>query len=199
MTTTINLSATENSSGELTGLSTTKTTEIGKTFGKFQGRDFYPGEDGNNNYFTKSGMSINYEQHASVSSFEKRGLNSMGYQVVDVAQKLNISFDKGSVNLSVNAYTNTFPSATLKLNNTNTTMMNYKQPSFVGTHTAPIKGYSPSARGEGRTGGQPIRDFSYYPSSLVEFPAIQHDLAYDKLEITGASGLLMDRSAISAD
>jgi len=42
-------------------------------------------------------------------------------------------------------------------------------------------------------------DYSFVPSSLVEFPAIQHDLAYDKLGITGASGLLMDRRAISAD
>lgn len=142
LTTTINISASENSAGELTGLSAAKTTEIGKTFGVFQGRDFYPGEGGSNNYFTKSGMSINYEQHASVPSFEESGLNSMGFKIVDVAQKLNISFDKGSGNLSVNAYTNIFPSATLKLNNTGTTLMNYKQPSFVGTHTASLKGFS---------------------------------------------------------
>jgi RHS repeat-associated protein len=54
LTTTINLSASENSNGELTGLSATKTTEIGKTFGLFQGRDYYPGEGGSNNYFTQS-------------------------------------------------------------------------------------------------------------------------------------------------
>ncbi len=42
-------------------------------------------------------------------------------------------------------------------------------------------------------------DYSFIPSSLIEFPAMQHDLAYDKLGITGASGLLMNRSAISAD
>ena len=168
LTTTINLSASENSSGELTGLSATKTTEIGKTFGRFQGRDYYPGEGGSNNYFTKSGMSINYEQHASVPSFEEKGLNSMGFKVVDVAQKLNIGFDKRSGNLSVDAYTNVFPSATLKLNNTGTTLMNYKQPSFIGSHTAPIKGYSSPAMGEGRMGGQPIRDFSYYPSRFYK-------------------------------
>nr|WP_228421927.1 RHS repeat-associated core domain-containing protein [Chryseobacterium soldanellicola] len=172
LTTTINLSASENSSGELTGLSATKNTEMGKTFGIFEGRDYYPGEGGSNNYFTKSGMSVNYEQHASVPNsfpaYEEAGLNAAGFKIVDVAQKLNISFDKGSGNLSVNAYTNIFPSATLKLNNTGTTLMNYKQPSFVGTHTAPVTGYSPAARGEGRTGGQPIRDFSYYPSKFYK-------------------------------
>ncbi|KZE77641.1 hypothetical protein AV926_14040 [Myroides marinus] len=170
LTTTINVSATENSAGELTGLSATKTTEIGNTFGfsLLKGRDYYSGEGGSNNYFTQSQWSINYEQHASVPGIEGLGLKSMGYQVVDVAQKLNISFDKASGNLSVSAYTNTFPSATLKLNNTNTMLMNYRQPSFIGTHTAPIKGYSPSARGEGRTGGQPIRDLSYYPSKFYK-------------------------------
>jgi len=172
LNTTINISASENSTGELTGLSATKTTEMGKTFGMFAGRDYYPGEGGSNNYFTKSGMSINYEQHASVPNsfpaYEEAGLNAMGFKIVDVAQKLNISFDKGSGNLSVNAYTNIFPSATLKLNNTGTTLMNYKQPSFIGTHTAPITGYSPPAMGEGRTGGQPIRDFSYYPSKFYK-------------------------------
>lgn len=39
----------------------------------------------------------------------------MGFKIVDVAQKLNISFDRESGNLSLNAYTNIFPSATLKL------------------------------------------------------------------------------------
>jgi len=130
LTTTINLSASENSSGELTGLSATKTTEIGKTFGMFQGRDYYPGKGGSNNYFTQSGMSINYEQHASVPSFEEGGLNSMGFKIVDVAQKLNINYNNRNGNLSVSAYTDVFPSATLKLNNTGGTLMNYTQPSL---------------------------------------------------------------------
>ncbi|WP_265129356.1 RHS repeat-associated core domain-containing protein [Chryseobacterium oranimense] len=175
LTTTINLSASENSAGELTGLSATKTTEIGKTFGLFEGRDFYPGEGGSNNYFTKSGMSINYEQHASVPNsfpaYEEKGLNFMGFKIVDVAQKLNISFDKRSGNLSVDAYTNVFPSATLKLNNTGTTLMNYKQPSFVGTHTAPLKGISnmdPFKEGYGTLRPKPIYDFSYYPSKFYK-------------------------------
>ena len=179
LTTTISLSASENSAGELTGLSATKTTEIGKTFGLFQGRDYYPGEGGRNNYFTQSGMSINYEQHASVPGFEESGLNSMGFKVVDVAQKLNINFDKGSGNLSVNAYTDVFPSATLKLNNTGTTLMNYVQPSFVGTHTAPLKGISGMNPFKDSWGNntnpyqnvsQPkaVRDFSYYPSRFYK-------------------------------
>ena len=137
LTTTINLSAQENEAGELTDLSATKTTKMGKTFGLFEGRDYYPGEGGSNNYFTQSGTTINYEQHASVPRFEESGLNSMGFKIVDVAQKLNINFDKKSGNLSVNAYTDVFPSATLKLNNTGTTLMNYKQPSAVGKKINP--------------------------------------------------------------
>jgi hypothetical protein len=169
LTTTINISASENSKGELTGLSATKNSDpVGKTFGIFPGRDFYPGEGGSNNYFTKSGTSINYEQHASVPSFEEAGLNSMGYKIVDVAQKLNISFDKSNGNLSVNAYTSIFPSATLKLNNTNTTLMNYVQPSFKATHTAPIKGWTIPSPYKDNLGPQPIRDFSYYPSKFYK-------------------------------
>lgn len=172
LTTTINLSASENSAGELTGLSATKITEMGKIFGIFEGRDYYPGEGGSNNYFTKFGMSINYEQHASVPNsfpaYEEAGLNAAGFKIVDVAQKLNISFDKGSGNLSVNAYTNIFPSATLKLNNTGTTLMNYKQPSFVGTHTAPIKGWTSPSPYKDNLGPRPIRDFSYYPSKFYK-------------------------------
>ncbi|WP_313386583.1 DUF6443 domain-containing protein [Chishuiella sp.] len=157
ITTTIKLSATENSAGELTGLNATKATEIGRTFGVIKGRDYYPGEGGSNNHFTKSnsGLSINYEQHASVPKSEEAGLNAFGYKVVDVSQKLNINFDKTSGNLSVGAYTNVFPSATLKLNNTNTTMMDYKQPSFIKTHGVPYKV------------GQK-QDFSYYPAKFYK-------------------------------
>ncbi|GAA4161054.1 DUF6443 domain-containing protein [Chryseobacterium ginsenosidimutans] len=172
LTTTINISAQENSQGELTGLSATKNADpVGKTFGLFSGRDFYPGEGGSNNYFTQSGTSVNYEQHASVPSFEESGLNSMGFKIVDVAQKLNISFNKDNGNLSVDAYTNVFPSATLKLNNTGTTLMNYKQPSFVGTHTAPLKGISnmnPFKDGYGTLRPKPVYDFSYYPSKFYK-------------------------------
>jgi hypothetical protein len=145
-------------------LSATKTTEIGKTFGMFQGRDYYPGKGGSNNYFTQSGMSINYEQHASVPSFEEGGLNSMGFKIVDVAQKLNINYNNRNGNLSVSAYTDVFPSATLKLNNTGGTLMNYTQPSFIGTHTAPITGWTHPNPYKDNLGPRPIRDFSYYPS-----------------------------------
>ncbi len=168
LTTTINLMANERSSGELIGLFATKTTKIGKTFGIFQGRDYYAGKGGNNNYFTQSGTSINYEQHASVPSFEEIGLNSMGYKIVDVAQKLNISYNKSSGQLSVNAFTNIFPSATLKLNNTNMILMNYLQPSFNSTHAAPIKGWTNPSPYKDNLGPQPIRDFTYYPSKFYK-------------------------------
>ena len=167
LTTTINVSAQENSKGELTGLSATKTTDIGKTFGIFEGRDFYPGEGGSNNIFTKStteqSISINYEQHASVPAFEELGLNANGFKIVDVAQKLNLSFNKSSGALSVSAYTNIFPSATLKLNNTNTNLMNYTQPSFVKTHAAPfVQNPGPPV------GKNPMRNYSYYPSQFYK-------------------------------
>lgn len=42
-------------------------------------------------------------------------------------------------------------------------------------------------------------DYSYVPHDLSEYPAIGHDRRYDKLGITGASGLFKDSRAIGAD
>jgi hypothetical protein len=42
-------------------------------------------------------------------------------------------------------------------------------------------------------------DYSYVPQRIEEFPAIAHDLAYDKLKIRGGGGLFTAKSAISAD
>ena len=151
----INVFVEENSARELTELSAKKTTEIRRTFGIVKGRDYYLGEGGSNNYFTKSnsGLSINYEQHASVPKSEEVGLNAFGYKVVDVSQKLNINKAKG--NLLVDAYTNVFPFAALKINNTNTTLMYYKQPSFNKKHGVPYKV------------GQE-QDFSYYSEKFYK-------------------------------
>ena len=171
LTTTLTVSAEENSKGELTKLNASKITTIGKTFGVVGGRDFYPGKGGDNNVFTITrgatpSTTINYEQHVSVPKVEEYGLNVLGYKIVDVSQKLNINYDSGSGNLSVNAYTNIFPSATLNLNNTGETLMNYPQPSFVETHKGPIIKAFPQS-----FSGRPIphaRDFSYYPAKFYK-------------------------------
>jgi RHS repeat-associated protein len=173
LTTTIKLNATENENGELTGLSATKQVILGRTpMGK--PRDYYPGKGGSNNYFafagvangdgTLGGFALNYEHHASVSPSEELGLNFLGYNIVDVAQKLNITYGGGM--LKVTASTGTFPSATLDIKNTDDRfsigyrIMHYPQPSFGGTHSAPnIIG----------SFGQPIgKDFGYYPSTLYK-------------------------------
>ncbi|MBS1635845.1 MAG: RHS repeat-associated core domain-containing protein [Bacteroidetes bacterium] len=173
LTTTIKLTATENDKGELTGLSATKNIVLGKTpIGK--ARDYYPGKGGSNNVFafgeakntdgTLGGFSLNFEQHASVSPSEELGLNALGYKIVDVAQKLNITYGGGK--LKVTSYTNIFPSATLDVRNSNDfwsvpyRLMHYPQPSFTGTHAAPVK-MSSFNQPEGK-------DFSYYPSMFYK-------------------------------
>lgn len=42
-------------------------------------------------------------------------------------------------------------------------------------------------------------DYTYVPQRIEEFPAIAHDLAYDKLNIRGGGGLFTAKSAIAAD
>lgn len=161
---TIALTGNENSAGELTSISAAKSSRPGETpIG--EPRDYYPGEGGSNNTFspktTVTGINVNLEQHSSVSEFEEFGLNTMGYKIVDVAQKLDINYNKSNGNLSISSYTNVFPSAKLKVDGS--TMMQYNQPSFTGTHTAPIIGRSSPA-----SGSRPIRDFSYYPSKFYK-------------------------------
>jgi hypothetical protein len=100
------------------------------------------------------------EQHASISPIEEVGLSIAGYKIVDVAQKLDINISTQGV-VSTSAATDVFPSATLSVNGNN--IMQYNQPSFVDTHTAPIVGTSSAA-----SGSVPIRDFSYYPSQFYK-------------------------------
>jgi len=164
LTSTITITGNEDSKGELTSLSGSKSVQIGSTpIGT--ARDYYPGEGGSNNNFelksTASGATLNFEQHASVSKIEEIGLNALGFKVVDVAQKLNVDYNKKSGELSISAYTGLFPSATLSINGTQ--VMKYNQPSFVNTHSAPIVGNSSPS-----SGSIPIRNFSYYPSKLYK-------------------------------
>ena len=164
---TITLTGRENDAGELTSMVGTSLSRPGET-PMGTPRNYYPGKGGQNNVFdlktTSTGVSTNFEHHASVSPIEEFGLNSMGYRIVDVAQKLQINYASNTGDISISSYTNVFPSATLKLVNTNTILMNYAQPSFKATHTAPIKGWTSPSPYKDNLGPRPIRDFSYYPS-----------------------------------
>jgi hypothetical protein len=100
------------------------------------------------------------EQHASVNKFEELGMNMLGYNIVNVAQKLDVNVSaKGDV--SVSSATDVFPSATLSVNGS--TIMQYNQPSFIQTHTAPIIGSSSPT-----SGSLPVRIFSYKPAQLFK-------------------------------
>lgn len=144
LTTTVKVTGNENNKGELTSITATKTTEIGST-PVGTGRDYYPGLGSDQNKFTysetknKNGTlgtySLNYEQHASVSPVEEFGMNAMGYNIVNVAQKLNVDISSQG-NVTTSAATDVFPSATLSVNST--PIMQYNQPSFKATHTAPV-------------------------------------------------------------
>ena len=139
LTSTISITASENSKGELTGISATKDVVIGPT-PVGTGRDYFPGLGDEQNKFTSSqshnadgtlsSFDFNFEQHASVSPIEHIGLNFMGYDIVNVAQKVNLNYSNG--NLGVSAGTDVFPSASLSVNGNN--LFNYKQPSFNATH-----------------------------------------------------------------
>ncbi|AZA61301.1 DUF6443 domain-containing protein [Chryseobacterium indoltheticum] len=172
LTSTLTLTGRENDAGELTSLVGDFKSKPGETpIG--EPRMFYPGEGGSNNTFsmnsTTTGANINFEQHASVSKIEEYGLNAAGFKIVDVAQKLNINYNSSNGNLSVEASTNIFPSADLRVSGNgdssgnNYLLMQYNQPSFPGTHSAPITGSATTPRGMA-----PVRDFSYYPSKFYK-------------------------------
>ncbi len=152
LTSTVTLTGSENSSGELTGISATKSVAIGPT-PVGTGRDYFPGlgNDQNKASATSStnadgtlgSYSLNFEQHASVSPIEHLGLNLMGYDIVNVAQSLKLNFSGG--NLSVSAGTDVFPSATLSVNGNQ--LFKYNQPSFTGTHGRNTSSFSDNGRG----------------------------------------------------
>ena len=133
LTSTISLTGNENSAGELVSLTATKNVVPGET-PVGAARDYFSGlgDDQNKFGFSKSSgsLSLNFEQHASVSWQEEAGLNLMGYDIVNVAQKLTLGL-KGN-NLSISAGTDVFPSATLSLNGSQ--LFKYNQPSFRATH-----------------------------------------------------------------
>lgn len=163
LTTTLTVTGNKNEKGELTSVSATKQVQIGKTpYGT--ARDYYPGLGNDQNKLSATtftgggGVNVNMEQHASVSPIEQLGMNALGYNIVNVAQKLDISIPT-SGNITVSAATDVFPSATLTVNGSS--LMQYNQPSFTATHTAPVNG---SGTFNGNTYFPATPDFSYKPA-----------------------------------
>jgi len=140
LTSTVNVTGSENKAGELTGISANMDKPIIGETPWGSARDYFPGLGADQNKFTYSQSSndngtlasfnLNYEQHASVSGFEQFGLNMLGYDIVNVAQNLQINYSGD--NFKVTAATDIFPSSTLKLNGTQ--LFHYDQPSFRATH-----------------------------------------------------------------
>ena len=162
LTTTVYVTGNENEKGELTSVSAGKHVVIGKTpYGT--ARDYYPGLGSDQNKFSltatkEGGYSLNMEQHASVSKIEQLGMNAMGYNIVNVAQKLDVNISTQG-KLSISTATDVFPSATLTVNGA--WVMQYNQPSFVNTHTLPVKG---SGSFNGNTYFPATPDYSYKPA-----------------------------------
>lgn len=124
------------STGKLLSVDVSSSYDIGSTgdLGIFKGRDFFSGlgDDQNKSISLDNVRTFvaTFEQHASVPLFEEIGLNAMGYQIVNVAQKVEIGLNGNQ--LSIKAFTDRFPSATLILNGK--TLFQYNQPSFSATH-----------------------------------------------------------------
>ncbi|PHR44297.1 MAG: hypothetical protein COA32_14890 [Fluviicola sp.] len=137
------LTASENESGEITGVTGEYSSVPGST-PVGSARDYYPGEGGDVDYALITnkiddegnwlGFNFEFENHASVNRFEESGLNAFGYKIVDVGQRLEATFTKSTGELKGQSYTGIFPSSTLSVNNN--IIMQYDQPSFVETHSA---------------------------------------------------------------
>ncbi len=131
LTSTITLKSNENANGELISIDIESVYDVKATGGIFQGKNSFPGLR-NTKIDTKglrSGFVV-FEQHAMVNGFEEFGLKLMGYDPVNVAQKLIIGINGNNLNLI--ASTDVFPSATLSVNGIQ--LFNYAQPSFLKTH-----------------------------------------------------------------
>ncbi|WP_229731953.1 RHS repeat-associated core domain-containing protein [Chishuiella changwenlii] len=156
VTSTINVSANTDKDNNLLSINVNSDEpRIHKTGGWIPTDNYYPGET---NYKVniselKNGQQVSYEQHAKVNVLEEVGLNLMGYDKVNVAQKLTIGLNGN--NLSLAASTDIFPSASLSVkgsgNSNSFRLMNYKQPSFKNTHR------TNTVIREGNIGAMPVR------------------------------------------
>ena len=133
LSSTLTIQATETEDGSFYSANVSSNTMLGPT-PMGEPRDYFPGlgEDQNKevNLKNSGGFNVTFEQHASVSEIEEFGLNVLGYSIVNVAQKLQVTF--GDNKLSVTAGTDVFPSAELTVNGQE--LFKYNQPSFVETH-----------------------------------------------------------------
>jgi len=136
LTSTITVDATKNSDGSLKSVDVNSSIDIGSTgdISMFKGRDYFPGlGDDQNKAISLTGVrsfNATFEQHSSVPGFEAAGLNLLGFDVVNVAQRMNMNLSGNQ--LSISAGTDVFPSATLNVNGTQ--LFQYNQPSFRATH-----------------------------------------------------------------
>src|SRR5690606_12253072 len=74
---------------------------VHKTGGIFPGVGYFPGQT--NTSINETGMTsgfATYEQHAMVNGFEKFGLSLMGYDAVNVAQKLTIGLSGNNISIT---------------------------------------------------------------------------------------------------
>jgi len=98
--------------------------------------------------------------YSSISPTERFGLKVLGYNIVNVAQKLDVNISQQG-NVSVSAATDLFHSPTLSLNES--TIMQYNQPSYTATHSLPVIGTTTSDPSAG-PGQMPIYNNSYKPA-----------------------------------
>lgn len=128
---TITLKSNEDANGNLLSVDIKSIYDVRATGGVFQGKDNFPRQTNTSIDVKglKSGTET-FEQHAMVNGFEEFGLKLMGYDAVNVAQKLTIGLSGN--NLSITAATDIFPSASLSVNGIQ--LFNYAQPSFKATH-----------------------------------------------------------------
>jgi hypothetical protein len=161
LTSTLALSGSENASGELTGLTATvEEIPLGTA------NDYFTGLGNDQNKFGFISSNLNFEQHISVSPIEAFGLGVLGYDIVNVSQKLQLNLSGN--NLSVTAATDVFPSATLSVNGRQ--LFQYNQPSFKGTH-----GYERrTVSGDNGTGGVFLLNLFLYDLPHHSIPDIKN-------------------------
>jgi len=155
LTSTIDVTSNTDADNNLLSVDIKSSTVVHKTGGIFQGDSYYPGQK--NVALDIKGATngtATFEQHAKVNGFEELGLGLIGYDKVNVAQKLTLGLSGNK--LSVNAGTDVFPSATLSVNGNQ--LFKYDQPSFQATH-----GRSSSFQDNG-TGGAVTNDILRRPA-----------------------------------
>jgi RHS repeat-associated protein len=150
LTSSIIINTITNDLGEAISTSITIESNIGATFGLFEGNPNFEGLPNISQVNVKGPLNFSavFEHHTRVNDFEALGLGLLGYDVVNVAQRAEFNSING--NLTIKALTDIFPSATLHVNGN--LLMHYSQPSFFKTHK-----FTPNIIWGGR-GNQPIID-----------------------------------------